>query len=139
MWQHAVKSGSRCDVRYWHITDVPLALTNVCFEGKNGHDVGVTPFPLMILRGTNGLFAWRFAAGTLRARFLTARYRPLPHGPCGAIGLKPLGGKRKSASIAMGPVGAGIPSVYPKEWRFSANNHISSRPYPLDVVGLSLT
>jgi len=30
-------------VRYWHIADVPLALTNVCFEGKNGHDAGVTP------------------------------------------------------------------------------------------------
>jgi hypothetical protein len=26
---------------------MPLALTNVCFEGKNGHDAGVTPFPLM--------------------------------------------------------------------------------------------
>jgi hypothetical protein len=22
----------------WHLADVPLALTNVCFEGKNGHD-----------------------------------------------------------------------------------------------------
>ena len=26
---------------------MPLTLTNVCFEGKNGHDAGVTPFPLM--------------------------------------------------------------------------------------------
>ncbi len=25
-------------VRLWHNSDVPLALTNVCFEGKNGHD-----------------------------------------------------------------------------------------------------
>ena len=23
------------------------ALTNVCFEAKNGHDAAVTPFPLM--------------------------------------------------------------------------------------------
>ena len=35
------------DVCFWHISDVPLALTNVCFEGNNGHDAGVTPFPLM--------------------------------------------------------------------------------------------
>jgi hypothetical protein len=27
------------------------ALTNVCFEGKNGHDAGVTPFPLMTHSG----------------------------------------------------------------------------------------
>ena len=27
-------------VRLWHLADVPLALTNVCFEGKNGHDAG---------------------------------------------------------------------------------------------------
>src|SRR6476660_6825999 len=42
--------GSSCclaSVRYWHIADVPLTLTNVCFEGKNGHDAGMTPFPLM--------------------------------------------------------------------------------------------
>ena len=32
-------------------TDVPLALTNVCFGGKNGHDAGVTPFPLMTHSG----------------------------------------------------------------------------------------
>ena len=24
---------------------MPLALTNACFEGKNGHDAGVTPYP----------------------------------------------------------------------------------------------
>jgi len=29
------------------IADVPLTLMNVCFEGKNGHDAAVTPFPLM--------------------------------------------------------------------------------------------
>ena len=40
-----------CNVRFWHIADVPLALTNVCFEGKNGHDAGVTPFPLMTQSG----------------------------------------------------------------------------------------
>ena len=28
------------NVCLWHIADVPLALTNVCFEGKNGHDAG---------------------------------------------------------------------------------------------------
>ncbi len=39
------------DVRFWHLADVPLALSNVCFEGKNGHDAGVTPFPLMTLSG----------------------------------------------------------------------------------------
>jgi hypothetical protein len=27
--------------------DIPLELTKVCFEGKNGHAAGVTPFPLM--------------------------------------------------------------------------------------------
>jgi hypothetical protein len=34
-------------VCFWHKTDVPLALTNVCFEGKNEHDTAVTPFPLI--------------------------------------------------------------------------------------------
>ena len=38
-------------VRLWHIADVPLGLTNVCFEGKNGHDAGVTPFPLLTQSG----------------------------------------------------------------------------------------
>jgi hypothetical protein len=37
--------------RYWHITDALLALMNVSFEGKNGHDAGVTPFPLMTQSG----------------------------------------------------------------------------------------
>ena len=27
------------EFRNWHIADVQLALTNVCFGGKNGHDV----------------------------------------------------------------------------------------------------
>src|SRR6476660_135563 len=39
------------NVRLWHIADVPLALSNVCVEGKNGHDAGVTPFPLMTHSG----------------------------------------------------------------------------------------
>ena len=34
-------------VCFWHMADVPLALTNVCFEGKNGHYASVTPFPLL--------------------------------------------------------------------------------------------
>ena len=34
---------SWADVRFWHLADVPIALTNVCFEAKNGHDAGVTP------------------------------------------------------------------------------------------------
>jgi hypothetical protein len=35
---------------------VLLALTNVCFEGKNGHDSGVTPFPLMTHTGRRSDF-----------------------------------------------------------------------------------
>ena len=38
-------------VRFWHLADVSLALANVCFEGKNGHDAGVTPFPLVTQSG----------------------------------------------------------------------------------------
>ena len=30
------------DVRFWHLADVPLELTNVCFEGKSGLDADVT-------------------------------------------------------------------------------------------------
>jgi hypothetical protein len=30
-------------VGYCHKADVQTALTNVCFEAKNGHDAGVTP------------------------------------------------------------------------------------------------
>jgi len=39
------------EVCLWHIADVPLPLTNVRFEGKNGHDSGGTPFPLMTHSG----------------------------------------------------------------------------------------
>ena len=35
----------------WHIADVPLVLTNVCFEGKNGHDAVVTRCLLMTHSG----------------------------------------------------------------------------------------
>ena len=38
-------------VHTWHIADVPLALTNVCFEGNNGHDADVTRCPLMTQSG----------------------------------------------------------------------------------------
>jgi hypothetical protein len=44
-------STTSADVRYWHKADVPCALSNVCFEGKNGHDAGVTPFPLVTQSG----------------------------------------------------------------------------------------
>jgi hypothetical protein len=43
-WRRASKEQSglvraaACEVRLWHLADVPLALTNVCFEGKNGHE-----------------------------------------------------------------------------------------------------
>jgi hypothetical protein len=40
-----------CFVRFWHFSDIPPALTNVCFEGKNGHDAGATSFPLMTQSG----------------------------------------------------------------------------------------
>jgi hypothetical protein len=35
----------------WHKADVPIVLTNVWFEAKNGHDAVVTPFPLMAQSG----------------------------------------------------------------------------------------
>ena len=35
------------NVSYWHLADLPLALTNVCFEGENGHDADVTRCLLM--------------------------------------------------------------------------------------------
>jgi hypothetical protein len=38
-------------VHTWHLADVPLALMHVCFERKNGHAAGVTPFPLMTHSG----------------------------------------------------------------------------------------
>jgi hypothetical protein len=40
------------NVCYWHLADVPLALTNVCFEGKNGHDAHA---PLCRLMTQSGL------------------------------------------------------------------------------------
>jgi hypothetical protein len=33
-------------VHTWHKADMLNALTNVCFEGKNGHNASVTPFRL---------------------------------------------------------------------------------------------
>jgi hypothetical protein len=33
-------SHAEANVRFWHIAEVPLAPTDVCFEGKNGHDAG---------------------------------------------------------------------------------------------------
>jgi hypothetical protein len=59
--QHAVQ------VRFWHIADVPLALTNVCFEGKNGHNAngpscllmtlsGSSYFPVLDIRGGTALY-----------------------------------------------------------------------------------
>jgi len=39
------------NVCYWHIADVPLALTNVCFDGKNGHDANG---PLCLLMTQSG-------------------------------------------------------------------------------------
>jgi hypothetical protein len=34
-------------VHTWHKADVQTARMNVRFEGNNGHDAGVTPFPLV--------------------------------------------------------------------------------------------
>ena len=42
-WHEAHQLHRRCDVRYWHKADMQTALTNVCFEGNNGHDGYVTP------------------------------------------------------------------------------------------------
>ena len=52
--------GIGIDVRSWHLADIPPALTNVGFEGKNGHDAGVTRCLLMIQSRhvTRGLLAW---------------------------------------------------------------------------------
>jgi hypothetical protein len=47
----ATAGAMRVDVRFWHIADVPLALTNVCFEGKNGHDADRPLCPLMTQAG----------------------------------------------------------------------------------------
>jgi hypothetical protein len=59
LWRAPNRRGGRshsvfCNVRFWHIADVPLGLTNVCFEGNNGHDVDVTRCVLMIRCGHSG-------------------------------------------------------------------------------------
>jgi hypothetical protein len=38
-------------VRLWHIADVPLALSNVCFEWENGHDAIVPLCQLLTQSG----------------------------------------------------------------------------------------
>jgi hypothetical protein len=38
-------------IAFWHIADVPLTLTHVCFEGKKRHDADETPFPQMTQSG----------------------------------------------------------------------------------------
>ncbi len=38
-------------VHTWHIADVSLALTNVCFEGKIGHGADLSVCPLMTQSG----------------------------------------------------------------------------------------
>ena len=46
-------------VHTWHKADVPLVLTNVCFEGKNGHGAVATSFPLMTQRwGNRPAYLW---------------------------------------------------------------------------------
>jgi hypothetical protein len=70
-------SSAAANVGYWHIADVPLTLTNVCFERKNGHDAGVTPFPLMTLSGHSH-------ARTFRAEL------SVPPRPSCRVGLFPL-------------------------------------------------
>ena len=39
------------DVRYWLKADMLKALTNVCFEGKNGHDADLSVCRLLTLSG----------------------------------------------------------------------------------------
>ena len=39
------------NVCYWHFSDIPPALTNVRFEGNNGHDADVTRCLLMTQSG----------------------------------------------------------------------------------------
>ena len=56
-------------VRLWHLADVSLALTNVCFGGKSGHNAGVTRFPLMTQSGHGRLLAHR-CAGPDQVRLL---------------------------------------------------------------------
>jgi hypothetical protein len=62
-------------VHTWHLADVPLALTNVCFEGNNGHDAVVTRCLLMTHNGhsTRGPTATQqSASGVGYARCLLA-------------------------------------------------------------------
>ena len=46
----------------WHIADVPLALTNVCFEGNNGHDADVARCLLLTLSGRLGEINIRYSS-----------------------------------------------------------------------------
>jgi len=52
------------DVCSWYIADVPLVLTNVCFEGTSGHDAGLTSFQLLTQRdellARHLLASWRW-------------------------------------------------------------------------------
>ena len=41
--------GARC--LFLAHSELAITRMNVCFEGKNGHDAGVTPFPLMTQSG----------------------------------------------------------------------------------------
>ena len=48
----AGRNSARPNARCWHIADVPLARTNVCFERKNGHAANG---PLCLLMTQSGL------------------------------------------------------------------------------------
>ena len=50
------------DVCCWHLADVQTALTNVRFEGNNGHDADVTRCPLMTQSGHHALEYPRYNA-----------------------------------------------------------------------------
>jgi hypothetical protein len=39
------------DVAFWHLADVPLAMRNVRFRGKSGHDADQSECPLMTQSG----------------------------------------------------------------------------------------
>jgi hypothetical protein len=58
------------------MTPFPLAPTNVCFEGKNGHDAGMTPFPLMTLSGREEDDPPR--ASRPARSFVAENWQPLP-------------------------------------------------------------
>jgi hypothetical protein len=47
----ADKKDASHQVRFWHIADVPLALTNVCLWGKRGHRADIPPCRLMTQSG----------------------------------------------------------------------------------------